>query len=145
MLHAAAGAAVFGASAYLGFRYKLSSAPAPQQESFPTEAERRHIFFTKADSWDRDVAFQERLLGIGRMRRELVQQAEGDVLEVAAGTGRNFAYYDKEKVRSLTVTDFCSSMLQQAKAKKGLCSYEDPVKTLKALGNQLVPVRSIYK
>ncbi|CDJ56721.1 methyltransferase domain-containing protein, putative [Eimeria maxima] len=166
----AAGVCVFGASAYLGFNYKLSSSPIHHDEPFPTEAERRHVFFTKAEHWDRDVAFQELLLGIGRMRKELARQARGDVLEVAAGTGRNFRYYDKEKVKSLTVTDFCSTMLDQAKAKKGdlgdikvdfflanscklpkekkydtilqtfaLCSYEDPVKTLEALGDNLMP------
>ncbi|CDJ46845.1 methyltransferase domain-containing protein, putative [Eimeria brunetti] len=143
----------------------MQLAPQQQQGPLPTEAERRHVFFSKAENWDREV------LGIGRFRRQLVQQAHGNVLEVAAGTGRNFRYYDKKKVQSLTVADFCSSMLQQAKAKEhelegietffllgnacklpkpskpydtivqtfALCSYEDPVKTLKALSEQLQP------
>ncbi|CDI81185.1 hypothetical protein EAH_00059440 [Eimeria acervulina] len=69
-LHVAAGAAVFGASAFLGFQYKIRSAPPPKEEALPTEAERRHIFYTKAEGWDREVAFQELLLGIGRLRKE---------------------------------------------------------------------------
>jgi ubiquinone/menaquinone biosynthesis C-methylase UbiE len=32
-------------------------------------------------------------LGLGTLRRELLAGARGDVLEIAAGTGRNFKYY----------------------------------------------------
>ncbi|XP_026192005.1 methyltransferase OMS1, mitochondrial-like [Cyclospora cayetanensis] len=159
----------------MGFTYRVASAPPPAEEALPTEAERRRIFATKAGGWDREVFFQEILMGIGRWRKELIQQAKGDVLEVAAGTGRNFRYYDNARVRSLTVTDFCSPMVEEARTKKGelgtiphsfrlanacklpdpaekyhavvetfaLCSYEDPVKTLKELRRVLQPEGSL--
>ncbi|KAL8455727.1 hypothetical protein Emag_000452 [Eimeria magna] len=114
----AAGASVFVASAFMGFNYRMSSAPAPVEEPFPTEAERRRVFGEKAESWDREVFVQELLLGIGRWRKQLVREARGQVLEVGAGTGRNFAYYDKRKVTNLTVTDFCRPMINAAMAKK---------------------------
>ncbi|CDJ44080.1 hypothetical protein ETH_00006350 [Eimeria tenella] len=151
----------------------MHNAPPVHQKPLPTEAERRRIFNLKAETWDRHVFFQEALMRLGRLRKELVQQAEGNVLEVAAGTGRNFRFYDKKKVKSLTVTDFSSGMLEQAKAKEGelegvpcvfrlanscklpdppesyncivetfgICSYEDPVKTLKELRRVLQKVR----
>ncbi|OEH73762.1 AAA family protein [Cyclospora cayetanensis] len=139
-LRLVAGASVFCASAFMGFTYRVASAPPPAEEALPTvtlflvplapcrdtvrcgalsEAERRRIFATKAGGWDREVFFQEILMGIGRWRKELIQQAKGDVLEVAAGTGRNFRYYDNARVRSLTVTDFCSPMVEEARTKKG--------------------------
>ncbi|KFH02889.1 methyltransferase domain-containing protein, partial [Toxoplasma gondii VAND] len=58
------------------------------------------------------------LLGIRSLRKQLVTRAQGDVLEVAAGTGRNFRFYDPAKVKSLVVTDFSRLMLRKALEKK---------------------------
>ena len=33
------------------------------------------------------------ILGIGRLRRRMLARARGNVLEVAAGTGKNFRFY----------------------------------------------------
>ncbi|RHY31319.1 hypothetical protein DYB32_003597 [Aphanomyces invadans] len=56
---------------------------------------------------DRD----ETLVGIKLMRRFLLQNASGSVLEVAAGTGRNVPYYDKNV--SVLLTDLSANMLGQ--------------------------------
>lgn len=42
---------------------------------------------------------------LASVRRRLLPEASGDVLEIGAGTGTNLAYYDPERVRSLTLTD----------------------------------------
>lgn len=48
--------------------------------------------------------------------------SKGHVLEVAAGTGRNFDYYPKKNVHSLTLLDSSAAMLRNAalKAKEGV-------------------------
>ena len=38
---------------------------------------------------------------------------QGDVLELSAGTGRNFKYYKYPKLRSLTVADLSQEMLHR--------------------------------
>lgn len=72
-------------------------------------------------------------MGIASLRRKLVAEAKGDVLEVSIGTGRNLDYYDwnfkghggvgkvdtkgyikKGKVRSLTAVDKSEEMLEIA-------------------------------
>lgn len=43
--------------------------------------------------------------------------AQGDVLEVSAGTGRNLPYYDLDRLKSLTLTDTSRQMLLNARDK----------------------------
>ena len=43
--------------------------------------------------------------------------AQGDVLEISAGTGRNLPYYRWDKLTSLTVTDSSRFMLFHARQK----------------------------
>lgn len=42
---------------------------------------------------------------LDKLRKNLVQKADGEVLEIGAGTGVNFSYYDPKKLKSLTVMD----------------------------------------
>jgi ubiquinone/menaquinone biosynthesis C-methylase UbiE len=56
-----------------------------------TDAVRGHYDKT-ASRYDRQIKFFERVL-FGDGRRWACSQAEGDVLEIAAGTGRNLRYY----------------------------------------------------
>jgi ubiquinone/menaquinone biosynthesis C-methylase UbiE len=56
-----------------------------------TEAVRGHYDKT-APRYDRQIRFFERIL-FGDGRQWVCSQAEGDVLEIAAGTGRNLRYY----------------------------------------------------
>jgi len=55
------------------------------------------------------------LLGLSRLRRRLIRRAEGEVLEIAAGTGRNFPYYTPAV--KLTAVDLSPSMLKIAEKK----------------------------
>ncbi|GLD97049.1 hypothetical protein PINS_up005732 [Pythium insidiosum] len=54
------------------------------------------------------------MIGISLMRRFLLRHARGRALEVAAGTGRNLAFYPSDT--QLTLTDFSRGMLDQIPA-----------------------------
>src|SRR5215469_2277997 len=66
-----------------------------------------------AASYDRQMGNAERLLLAG-LRRELLADATGDVLEIGGGTGANLAVYGP-RVRSLTITEPDPSMLRRLK------------------------------
>ncbi|KAF4739310.1 hypothetical protein FOZ62_016031, partial [Perkinsus olseni] len=70
------------------------------------------------------VRLDEYLMGITRWRRQLIANAEGDVLEVAVGTGRNFQFYNAKQVASVTAIDFSRRMLETAESKRHLV---DPI------------------
>ena len=72
---------------------------------------------TTAQHFDADVSSTENIWGINRLRRRLVEQAKGDVLEVSVGTGRNGAYYNLEKVKSLAFVDQSGAMVEIARKK----------------------------
>jgi ubiquinone/menaquinone biosynthesis C-methylase UbiE len=73
------------------------------------QAERLRNYWDKhAPSYDREMAFFERVLFVGG-REWVCRQATGDVLEVAIGTGRNLEFYPPD-VR-LTAVEFSPAML----------------------------------
>ncbi|KAI9831834.1 MAG: hypothetical protein M1826_002866 [Phylliscum demangeonii] len=85
-----------------------------------------------AATYDRDIGRAEWVMGMGRLRRRLVRKACGDVLEVAAGTGRNLKYYrwrrrgegegkemEMEGCTRLTLLDKSRPMLERARAVEG--------------------------
>ena len=63
------------------------------------------LFDRNAGSYDSQIDLDETLMGVKLLRRWLIRQATGDVLEVAAGTGRNLPYYDASAAKSLTLVD----------------------------------------
>jgi ubiquinone/menaquinone biosynthesis C-methylase UbiE len=71
----------------------------------------RRYFDTIADRYDRFIGYPETLL-FGGGRQWVCEQACGEVLEIAVGTGRNFPYYAKD-VR-LTGVDISPAMLAVA-------------------------------
>eukprot|EP00443_Scrippsiella_acuminata_P066752 CAMPEP_0115464090 /NCGR_PEP_ID=MMETSP0271-20121206/48696_1 /TAXON_ID=71861 /ORGANISM="Scrippsiella trochoidea, Strain CCMP3099" /LENGTH=247 /DNA_ID=CAMNT_0002890969 /DNA_START=14 /DNA_END=753 /DNA_ORIENTATION=+ len=112
----AAGAAAAGCAMAYGAT-KLLSTPPPER-CCPTERARRDTFDGLAKKWDSTVRFDEFMAGINRSRRRLVQRADGDVLEVAVGSGRNFSYYNSAKVSSVTGIDFSRAMLEVADGRR---------------------------
>lgn len=56
----------------------------------------------KASEYDDGVNFEERAIFMGRRRKWLMRHCEGDVLEVACGTGRNIKYLDPSLLNSIT-------------------------------------------
>jgi ubiquinone/menaquinone biosynthesis C-methylase UbiE len=79
------------------------------------ETERvRRIWEKIAGDYDRSISFMERLIFAGG-REWVCSQVEGDVLEIAVGTGRNFPFYPRG-VR-LTGVDFSPAMLEIARSR----------------------------
>ncbi|KAI8142791.1 hypothetical protein BJV82DRAFT_614289 [Fennellomyces sp. T-0311] len=70
-----------------------------------------------AKDYDKEISWDELVMGIGLMRRFLIGQAKGDVLEVSTGTGRNFEYYKPDQMDSATFTDRNPGMLAEASSK----------------------------
>ena len=80
----------------------------------PTSSESqrvRDIFERDAPKYDRQISFFEKVL-FGGGREWVCSRAEGEVLEIAAGTGRNLSFYPPS-VR-LTMTEFTPAMLEIA-------------------------------
>lgn len=78
-----------------------------------SETERvRGIYERLAPRFDRKIGFWERVL-FGGGREWVCGQAKGDVLEIAVGTGRNFAFYPAD-VR-LTGVELSPAMLEIAR------------------------------
>jgi ubiquinone/menaquinone biosynthesis C-methylase UbiE len=104
-------------------------------------------------------------LGLGALRRELLAEARGDVLEIAAGTGRNFKHYRPDA--RVTAIDLSPAMLAIARRRTppnvrlavmdaealafpaatfdtvvstlGLCTYPDPESALKEMARVCRP------
>jgi ubiquinone/menaquinone biosynthesis C-methylase UbiE len=72
----------------------------------------RRVYEREAGNYDRNVKLPERLLFSGG-REWVCAQAEGEVLEIAVGTGRNLPHYP-DGVR-LTGIDFVPAMLDVAR------------------------------
>ena len=106
--------------------------------------------------------FPFEIFWLARLRRELLGNLRGDVLEIAVGSGRNLKYYNKEC--KITAIDLSKEMLELAKnkAKKldvkvdfrigdsqklnfghrkfdyvvdslGMCTFSNPIKALKEM------------
>ncbi len=80
-------------------------------------------------TFDNSVDFYEQFSGIRRWRKRLAREAEGHVLEVSAGTGRNSDYYRLKKCKSLTFVDLSEGMVELAekKFKRLHPEYDKPV------------------
>jgi ubiquinone/menaquinone biosynthesis C-methylase UbiE len=84
----------------------------PSQVSDKRAARLRRYWDNHARNYDKQIAFWERRL-FADGRQWVCAQAEGDVLEVAIGTGRNLPHYP-EGVR-LTGIEFSPGMLELAR------------------------------
>jgi methyltransferase OMS1 len=74
-------------------------------------------FDKDADGYDEKVGIVETLMLLNSKRKALTQKIHGNVLEVAVGTGRNFAYYPTKKCNTVTLLDASAPMLAVAKRK----------------------------
>lgn len=101
----------------LGVNRGLKSSP-PESNNLPSEMDRKDLFSKLASTWDATVRWDEFTSGINRWRKQLVSRAQGHVLEVAVGTGRNLEYYNQKRVDSITAIDFSRKMLEVVLEKK---------------------------
>lgn len=86
---------------------------------------------TTAQTYDAEVDAAEKVMRLGKRRKELVQRAKGHVLEVSCGTGRNMEHYilgerrgvDKDGkaevqgCRTVTFVDMSAEMVDIARSK----------------------------
>ena len=85
------------------------AASSPRDRSLAAESERvRRVQDRIAPSYDRRIGFFERVL-FGGGRQWVCSRAEGEVLELAVGTGRNLPHYDDGI--QLTGIEFSPQML----------------------------------
>lgn len=111
---------------------------------------------------------------LGEWRQRLLQDVEGNVLEVAVGAGANFPFYQRDKV-NVTAVDFSPEMLSRARrmaselgirahflerdietlelpersydcvvSTLSLCGYEDPVRALNKINRWAKPGGRVY-
>jgi methyltransferase OMS1 len=111
---------IYGTSAYVGYHaFRIWNLPKPSAHSyFPENQENKEKTFDSFTSnqrdYDREIEWEEFLLGIGSLRKRLCQSAKGKVLEVASGTGRNFEYFIPREMKSLTLSEKSRTMLEKA-------------------------------
>lgn len=72
------------------------------------------VYDTRAKSYTFLSSIRE-AIGMGRLRRRLLAEAKGKVLEVAAGSGQNLPYYPSGV--SITLADLSETMLGIAKTR----------------------------
>ena len=75
------------------------------------------VYDDTAAVYDSAIGMDEATMGLGFLRRWLISQATGRVLEVAAGTGRNVSYYPRGSVSHVQLSDRSRAMLGEAKGK----------------------------
>ncbi|PYH43538.1 class I SAM-dependent methyltransferase [Aspergillus saccharolyticus JOP 1030-1] len=95
------GVSILGISTYIGYLYASYTREVTHSQSLAVSSDVTDRYNRTARTFDADVNMSETLMRLGSKRRELVQRARGDVLEVSCGTGRNIEYYDFEPRRGL--------------------------------------------
>lgn len=82
-----------------------------------------------SSSFNSTYARREMSNKINRYRRIMLSYAEGDVLETAVGTGKNFPYYNLSQISSYVGVDWSSEMLEKAfEGVDELCMAEEGIK-----------------
>lgn len=66
-----------------------------------------------AAEYDSQIKWEEAGVFMGTRRKWLMSQAEGNVLEVACGTGRNIPYLIPDQVESITFVDSSEKMVEE--------------------------------
>ncbi|KAL3489071.1 ubiquinone/menaquinone biosynthesis-related protein [Aspergillus germanicus] len=115
------GVSVLTMSTYCGYLYTSYRREVAQAQvmNVPEDVSDRYNY--TARTFDADVELSEKLMRMGKKRRDLVQQARGHVLEVSCGTGRNLEYYSlgARGCRSVTFIDLSPEMVEIAREKFG--------------------------
>jgi methyltransferase OMS1 len=125
------GVGVLAISTYCGYLYTSYRRDVAASRSLTVPEDVSDRYNQTARSYDAEVEMGERLMRLGKRRKELVRMARGDVLEVSCGTGRNMQYYqlgerrgvdEKGKAeiqgcRSVTFVDLSPQMVEIARKK----------------------------
>ena len=66
-----------------------------------------------ADQYEKKIWFDQKILGVARLRKKLLSKATGNILEVACGTGQNFFLFPSHS--EITAVDLSPKMLEVAR------------------------------
>ena len=66
-----------------------------------------------ADQYEKQIWFDQYILGVARLRKKLLSKATGKILEVACGTGQNFPVFAPNS--EITAVDLSPRMLEFAR------------------------------
>lgn len=118
-------------SGYGGYLYTSYRREVVESRSLNVPEDVSDRYNQTARNYDDEVELGERVMRLGKRRKELVRMARGDVLEVSCGTGRNMQYYQlgerrgvdengKAQIqgcRSVTFVDLSPQMVEIAQKK----------------------------
>ncbi|KAJ5341324.1 hypothetical protein N7541_010448 [Penicillium brevicompactum] len=88
-------------SMYCGYLYTSYTKEVSKAQSLNVPRDVSDRYNTTASTFDADVEISEKAMGLGKKRRDLVQMARGNVLEVSCGTGRNLPFYELGERRGI--------------------------------------------
>ncbi|KAI9104699.1 S-adenosyl-L-methionine-dependent methyltransferase [Phlyctochytrium arcticum] len=112
------GLGLYGVTSYLSYHaYRIHMAPQPPASISDPKHQPPHpgVFDALAPEYDTRIGWDEWLMRLGTRRKQLVERAKGDVLEVSAGTGRNIEYYGQNTaIKTITLSDVSEPMLHKA-------------------------------
>ncbi|KAL2868322.1 class I SAM-dependent methyltransferase [Aspergillus lucknowensis] len=113
------GVSVLAMSTYCGYLYASYRREVALAQAMTVPDDVSDRYNHTARTFDADVELSEKLMGMGKKRRDLVQNARGRVLEVSCGTGRNLEYYNLgvRGCRSVAFVDLSPEMVEIAKEK----------------------------
>lgn len=178
VIYTAVGGTAFGAGVWLAatnFGSKKNQTPKTEichseaVGAFIPREQSKEVHDFLAPKYDKLVATDEAVTGVSKLRAKLGQDAKGEVLEIAVGSGRNLPFYGPS-VSKITAIDYSQEMMKQAMTKScskpvnfvlgdvhsleastagkrfdtivdsfGLCSFEDPVLALKQMQQACKP------
>lgn len=117
------GIGFLGIGTYCGYLFAIYRREVAYSKSLDVPQDVSNRYNDTARQFDADVAVSESLMRMGSKRRDLVQMARGNVLEVSCGTGRNLDYYELGErsalrgCRSLTFVDLSPQMVEVTREK----------------------------
>lgn len=126
-----AAVAVFAFSTYGSYLFVSYKKAVQESKLLDVPRDLSDRYDRSARTYDSEVDNAEMLMRLGKRRKEMIQKARGNVLEVSCGTGRNMEYYilgERRAVdengkgvirgcRSVTFVDQSGEMIQVAREK----------------------------
>jgi len=77
--------------------------------------ELQNEYDARADEYEQKLWFDQHILGVARLRKQIMSKAHGTILDVACGTGLNFPLFPPSS--KITATDLSPRMLEIARQK----------------------------
>lgn len=120
------GVSFLGIGTYCGYLYASYKREVAYSKTLEVSKDVSDRYNKTARHFDADVDMSEYLMGMGSKRRDLIQMARGNVLEVSCGTGRNLSYYELpgkkdrpelEGCRTVTFVDLSPQMVEITREK----------------------------